>query len=68
MFRQFGSRVIVNGRRVRDDYWEVKARKQGFTEEDSASKRRPGGAEDESLAFLMRNAADLAVLSTYEEI
>ena len=28
MFRQFGSRVIVNGRRVRDDYWEAKARKQ----------------------------------------
>jgi hypothetical protein len=27
MFRQFGSRVIVNGRRVRDDYWETKARK-----------------------------------------
>lgn len=25
MFRQFGSRVIVNGRRVRDDYWEGKA-------------------------------------------
>ena len=25
MFRQFGSRLIVNGRRVRDDYWESKA-------------------------------------------
>jgi chromatin structure-remodeling complex protein RSC7 len=35
MFRQFGSRVIVNGRRVRDDYWETKARKQGFTEADT---------------------------------
>src|SRR6202012_2498309 len=22
MFRQFGSRLIENGRRVRDDYWE----------------------------------------------
>lgn len=45
MFRQFGSRVIVNGRRVRDDYWENKARKQGFTEEDLAGEKRPGGAK-----------------------
>jgi len=44
MFRQFGSRVIVNGRRVRDDYWETKARKQGFTENDLAGEKRPGGA------------------------
>ncbi|KAH7250958.1 chromatin remodelling complex Rsc7/Swp82 subunit-domain-containing protein [Fusarium tricinctum] len=44
MFRQFGSRVIVNGRRVRDDYWETKARKQGFTEADLASSKRPGAA------------------------
>lgn len=45
MFRQFGSRVIVNGRRVRDDYWESKARKQGFTEEDMAGEKRPGAAK-----------------------
>ncbi|KAA8652062.1 hypothetical protein EYZ11_009587 [Aspergillus tanneri] len=45
MFRQFGSRVIVNGRRVRDDYWESKARKQGFTEEDLAGEKRPGGSK-----------------------
>ena len=45
MFRQFGSRLIVNGRRVRDDYWEAKARKQGFTEEDLAGEKRPGGAK-----------------------
>ncbi|MBE3044954.1 hypothetical protein IMZ48_20830, partial [Candidatus Bathyarchaeota archaeon] len=44
MFRQFGSRVIDNGRRVRDDYWETKARKQGFTENDLAGEKRPGGA------------------------
>lgn len=42
VFRQFGSRIIVNGRRVRDDYWEEKARKQGFTEEDLAGEKRPG--------------------------
>ncbi|PGH05229.1 hypothetical protein AJ79_06840 [Helicocarpus griseus UAMH5409] len=45
MFRQFGSRVIVDGRRVRDDYWESKARKQGFTEEDMAGEKRPGAAK-----------------------
>ncbi|KAI9814494.1 MAG: hypothetical protein M1832_005900 [Thelocarpon impressellum] len=45
MFRQFGSRVIVGGRRVRDDYWESKARKQGFTEEDLAGEKRPGAAK-----------------------
>ncbi|KAK3990310.1 putative chromatin structure-remodeling complex protein [Cladorrhinum sp. PSN332] len=45
MFRQFGSRVIVNGRRVRDDYWETKARKQGFTEADPAGEKRPGATK-----------------------
>ncbi|KAJ4404924.1 hypothetical protein N0V85_004780 [Neurospora sp. IMI 360204] len=45
MFRQFGSRVITNGRRVRDDYWETKARKQGFTEADLAGEKRPGGTK-----------------------
>src|SRR5699024_351828 len=44
MFRQFGSRLVVNGRRVRDDYWESKARKQGFTEDDLAGEKRPGAA------------------------
>ena len=42
MFRQFGSRVIKDGRRVRDDYWEAKAIKQGFTEDDPAGEKRPG--------------------------
>ena len=42
MFRQFGSRVIKEGRRVRDDYWEAKAIKQGFTEQDPAGEKRPG--------------------------
>lgn len=50
MFRQFGSRLIVNGRRVRDDYWESKARKQGFTEEDAAGEKRPGAAKQREAA------------------
>ncbi len=45
MFRQFGSRLIEGGKRVRDDYWEAKARKQGFTEEDAAGEKRPGAAK-----------------------
>ena len=45
MFRQFGARVIVDGRRVKDDYWEAKARKQGFTEDDLAGEKRPGGTK-----------------------
>lgn len=45
MFRQFGSRLITDGRRVRDDYWVAKARKQGFTEEDPAGEKRPGAAK-----------------------
>ncbi|KAI9773746.1 MAG: hypothetical protein M1839_002017 [Geoglossum umbratile] len=50
MFRQFGSRVIVNGRRVRDDYWEGRAIKQGFTEDDLAGETRPGAAKARSVA------------------
>jgi hypothetical protein len=59
MFRQFGSRVIVNGRRVRDDYWEGKARKQGFTEEDLAGEKRPGAAKsgDTAAAEVSANAS-----------
>ena len=45
MFRQFGARVIQGGRRVRDDYWEAKAIKQGFTEEDMAGDERLTFAE-----------------------
>lgn len=40
MFRQFGARVIQGGRRVRDDYWEAKAIKQGFTEVDIPGDKR----------------------------
>jgi Chromatin remodelling complex Rsc7/Swp82 subunit len=50
MFRQFGSRVIQNGRRVRDDYWESKARKQGFTEDDLAGEKRPAEAKSREAA------------------
>lgn len=58
MFRQFGSRVIVNGRRVRDDYWETKARKQGFTEADLAGEKRPGASKArEAAAEVSQHAA-----------
>ncbi|KAJ4150790.1 hypothetical protein LMH87_011524 [Akanthomyces muscarius] len=55
MFRQFGSRVIDNGRRVRDDYWETKARKQGFTENDLAGEKRPGAAKAREAAEAQNN-------------
>ncbi|KAI1184080.1 chromatin remodelling complex Rsc7/Swp82 subunit-domain-containing protein [Nemania serpens] len=55
MFRQFGSRVILNGRRVRDDYWEGKARKQGFTEADMAGEKRPGAAKAREAAAEANN-------------
>jgi hypothetical protein len=45
MFCQFGSRIIVNGKRVKDDYWEAKARSQGFTEDDLAGEKRPGAGK-----------------------
>ncbi|KAI2609412.1 uncharacterized protein GGS25DRAFT_214708 [Hypoxylon fragiforme] len=56
MFRQFGSRVIVNGRRVRDDYWEQKARKQGFTEADLAGEKRPGASKAREVAAEANNS------------
>lgn len=60
MFRQFGSRVITGGRRVRDDYWETKARKQGFTEADPAGEKRPGASKArEAAAEASQNAAML---------
>ena len=68
MFRQFGSRVVVNGRRVRDDYWESKARKQGFTEEDAAGEKRPGAAKAREAAAAASNANALASLQHGEII
>ncbi|KAF2461081.1 chromatin remodelling complex Rsc7/Swp82 subunit-domain-containing protein [Lineolata rhizophorae] len=62
MFRQFGSRLIVNGRRVRDDYWESKARKQGFTEEDAAGEKRPGAAKAREAAAAESGAHALTSL------
>lgn len=68
MFRQFGSRVIRNGRRVRDDYWESKARKQGFTEEDLAGEKRPGAtkARDAAAAAEANANAALAIAPRHD--
>lgn len=41
MYRQFGARLINDGRRVKDDYWEASALAQGFTEDDYAVERKP---------------------------
>jgi hypothetical protein len=68
MFRQFGSRVIVNGRRVRDDYWEAKARKQGFTEEDLAGEKRPGAAKARDAAAAAESASASLALGHHGDI
>ncbi|KAK0115267.1 hypothetical protein ONS96_013730 [Cadophora gregata f. sp. sojae] len=68
MFRQFGSRVIVNGRRVRDDYWETKAKKQGFTEEDLAGEKRPGAAKARDAAAAEANASASLTLAHHGDI
>ena len=68
MFRQFGSRLIENGRRVRDDYWEAKARKQGFTEEDQAGEKRPGAAKAREAAAAEASHAALTSLPQGEVI
>lgn len=68
MFRQFGSRVIVDGRRVRDDYWETKARKQGFTEADLAGEKRPGGAKARDAAAAEASANASAMLGHQGDI
>jgi hypothetical protein len=68
MFRQFGSRVIADGRRVRDDYWESKARKQGFTEDDLAGEKRPGGAKARDAAAAEASANATAMLGHHGDI
>ncbi len=61
MFRQFGARVIEGGRRVRDDYWEAKAIKQGFSEEDMAGEKRPGAAKARNAAAAAESSQTHAV-------
>ncbi|KAF2145755.1 uncharacterized protein K452DRAFT_324634 [Aplosporella prunicola CBS 121167] len=68
MFRQFGSRLIVNGRRVRDDYWESKAIKQGFTEEDAAGEKRPGAAKQREAAAAEASSAHALTSLPHGEI
>lgn len=68
MFRQFGSRVIKDGRRVRDDYWEAKAIKQGFTEQDAAGEKRPGAARAREAAAQDQLNARANVAASYGDI
>ena len=68
MFRQFGSRVIKDGRRVRDDYWEAKAIKQGFTEQDAAGEKRPGAARAREAAAQDQVNARANVAASYGDV
>lgn len=68
MFRQFGARVIKDGKRVQDDYWEARARKQGFTERDRADDKRPGATiEKERSADLEASNNPIINLESDEE-
>jgi hypothetical protein len=67
MFRQFGSRVIKDGRRVRDDYWEAKAIKQGFTVDDPAGEKRPGASRAREQAQ-QQEAMHARQLSAYGDV
>ena len=42
MFRQFGSRIVLNGKRVYDDYWEGSARARISSENDMAGSNKLG--------------------------
>ncbi|KIX04628.1 uncharacterized protein Z518_05498 [Rhinocladiella mackenziei CBS 650.93] len=68
MFRQFGSRVIKDGRRVRDDYWEAKAIKQGFTEQDAAGEKRPGAARAREAAAQDQMSARTNMTASYGDV
>jgi hypothetical protein len=68
MFCQLGSRMIVNGRRLRDDYWETKAKKQGFTEEDLAGKKRPGATKARDAAAVEASATASLTLGHHGDI
>jgi hypothetical protein len=68
MFRQFGSRVIKDGRRVRDDYWEAKAIKQGFTEQDPAGEKRPGATRAREVAAQDQLNARVNMTANYGDI
>jgi chromatin structure-remodeling complex protein RSC7 len=48
VFREFGARIIVGGRRVTDDFWETRAREEGAIEGELAepSDKLPGPGEE----------------------
>jgi chromatin structure-remodeling complex protein RSC7 len=48
VFREFGSRIVVGGRRVVDDFWETRAREEGAVEGELAdpADKLPGAGED----------------------
>ena len=52
LFRQFGSRIVENGQRVRDDYWVDFAKQQGFRITDAAGTRQPVPREQRTYDLL----------------
>lgn len=67
IYKTFGSKVIVKGKRVKDDYFAQRARDQGFTEDDFANEEdRPVEDRMHELAEAQRRAdteAEIALAS-----
>ncbi|KAJ5885706.1 hypothetical protein N7504_011542 [Penicillium tannophilum] len=72
-FLQFGCRIIANGRQFRDDYWESRAREEGFTEayirnyqRHSAARPRTGPAVSGKETISKREVSTLSPLSNLD--
>jgi Chromatin remodelling complex Rsc7/Swp82 subunit len=61
IFRQFGSKIIINGKPVRDDYWEAKAWKQYVTEDDSTDEKRAGTSKAEEATTATAESTNAAI-------
>lgn len=57
IYKTFGSKIIVKGKRVKDDYFAQRARDQGFTENDFANEEdRPVEERMNEIAEAQRRA------------
>ncbi|KAJ3574708.1 hypothetical protein NPX13_g4272 [Xylaria arbuscula] len=67
MFRQFGSRIIRSGKRVRDDYWENIALQQVTSENILAAAKIPGRAREGVASVLPLREVPQDVLRSIQE-